>query len=202
MDATTKRILELATEGLNDNEISDKLSVEGYKNDKGKPFNSKSVYSRRLRAQKNAPESHAKRSETSDVSDDSFGPSGTPDISDITPLPEAWRTEIIEIVRQEIQSMIQDQTIPTPQTEAPDLPPMPSEKIKGEHGKPINPGKRVKVAGTVDAELERLFQKWRESKGITLSRALDVALWHFLGKPKLSFEVSELSEISDDESDA
>jgi hypothetical protein len=64
------------------------------------------------------------------------------------------------------------------------------KNFRGEKGRPVNPGKRTKIAGTVNAELERLFQEWRESRGITLSRALDAALWHFLGKPKLSFETS------------
>jgi hypothetical protein len=198
MDATTKRILELAAEGLNDKEISGKLSAEGFKNDKGKPFNPKSVYSRRVRSQKNVLESQVYISETSEVSDKPVA-SDMPDISDVTPLPEAWKREIIEIVRQEMQAMMKLPIVPKLPTESPDLPPMPSEKIKGDRGKPINPGKRTKIAGTVDAELERLFQEWRgnKCKGTTLSRALDVALWHFLGKPKLSFEISEASEISE-----
>jgi hypothetical protein len=142
-------------------------------------------------------------SETSEVSDKPVA-SDIPEISDVSLLPEAWKAEIIEIVRQEMQAMMEIQAVPKLQTEALDLPPMPSEKIKGEHGKPINPGKRTKIAGTVDAELERLFQEWREDKGkgITLSRALDVALWHFLGKPKLSFEPSEISETSDEPPDS
>jgi hypothetical protein len=192
MDATTKRILELAAEGLTDHEVANELNAEGLTNQKGQPWTAKAIYSRRGRSKGFQPTT-AKPLETSDKTE----------LSDASPLPEAWKREIIEIVRQEIQAMMKLPTVPKLPTESPDLPPMPSEKIKGDRGKPINPGKRTKIAGTVDAELERLFQEWRENKckGTTLSRALDVVLWHFLGKPKLSFEAPETSEMSDEKAD-
>jgi len=112
----------------------------------------------------------------------------TPD----SPLPEAWKHEIIQIVRAELNAAMKSlQAVPISPKDKPELAPAPPERIMGEHGKKVNPGKRVKIAGTADAELVRLFEQWRQERGITLSRALDAALWHFLGKPALSFERSE-----------
>jgi hypothetical protein len=137
-------------------------------------------------------------SEVSDISEINNIASDASDVSESIPLPETWRRQIIQIVQTEIQAMFQSQTVPKLQAATPDLPPTPPEKIPGEKGRPVNPGGRAKIAGTVDKRLEELFQEWRESKGITLSRALDAALWHFLGKPKLSFERSDTAETSDE----
>ncbi len=51
-----------------------------------------------------------------------------------------------------------------------------------------------KIASTLDEEPERLFPQSREERGLTLSRALHVAIWNFLGKPPMSFEQSKLKE--------
>jgi len=112
------------------------------------------------------------------------------------PLPEAWKHEIIQIVQAELKTAMESlQAIPESPKQGLELAPAPPERIMGEYGKKVNPGKRVKIAGTADAELVRLLEQWRQEKGITLSRALDAALWHFLGKPKLSFEIPEGAEI-------
>ena len=84
MDKTTKRILELAEEGLSDSKIADRLKAEGFKNGKGGAFDRNSVRSRRLRA--------AQKLRTSVASD-------IPETSDIVnPLPEEWKSQIIQIV--------------------------------------------------------------------------------------------------------
>ncbi|MFH1117279.1 MAG: hypothetical protein V1792_25455 [Pseudomonadota bacterium] len=88
---------------------------------------------------------------------------------------------------------MEEQTLPTFQISGEDLPPEPT-KIDGGKGRKISPAERVKIAGTVDKSLEERFQEWRKDKGLSLSKALDTALWHFLGKPRLSFEKSETSD--------
>ena len=98
------------------------------------------------------------------------------------------RLEVMEIVRQEIESIMQAGTI---QKQAP---PVPNAKIKGDHGRTVNPGRRHKFAATVDLELWKALEKYRKANGITFSRALDAALWNFLGKPRLSFEAPEGEE--------
>jgi len=102
-------------------------------------------------------------------------------------LPDSMRAQIVEIVKAEVRAMLEDPTVPKFQGE---LPPTPAEKIPGEKGRKIAPGGRKKLASTLDRELERRFQEWREERGLTLSRGLDVVFWHFFGKPKMSFEVS------------
>jgi len=104
---------------------------------------------------------------------------------DSDPIPEGLKYAIVQIVRAEVKAMMESQTVPKLQAE---LPPLPKEKIQGGHGRKVAPGGRTKIASTLDKELERRFQEWREERGLTLSRALDVAIWHFLDKPPLSFE--------------
>jgi hypothetical protein len=132
--------------------------------------------------------------ETSEVSDQTI-PTIEPAAATGETLPEKWKEEIVQLIHREFDSFIHSPDISihrqAPDESTYDLPPIPQDKIPGASGRPVNPGKRVKIAGTVDAELDRLFQEWRDSRGMSLSRALDTALWYFLGKPKLSFEVSE-----------
>jgi hypothetical protein len=139
----------------------------------------------------NSLESDSELSEVSDL----LIPATEPDSATGESLPENWKDEIIHLVQTEFHRLIHSPDISihrqAPDESTYDLPPTPQDKITGASGRPVNPGKRVKIAGTVDAELDRLFQEWRDSRGMSLSRALDTALWHFLGKPKLSFEASE-----------
>jgi hypothetical protein len=141
-------------------------------------------------------------------------------ISDNASMPEAWQDQIRQIVQKELSAMQPEprfnkedivqiiqkeltsmqatlQMVQTDQTPSLVPAPTPGERIKGDKGKPVNPGKRVKVAGTVDEVLERRVREWCRENRTTLSYALDAALWHFFGKPKLSFEVSDASETTD-----
>jgi hypothetical protein len=97
---------------------------------------------------------------------------------------DSLRDLIRAIVREEIQAAMESRTLLTDRIELPPLP----QKMAGPHGKPIGRGQRAKIAGTVDKELARRLEEWRRERGITLSRALDAALWLFLGQPPLSFE--------------
>lgn len=129
-------------------------------------------------------------SDSSVISEKDVATSDKSDMSDTTrPLPEEWRRQIIHIVQTEIKRM-ECQTIQKTQI---DLPPLPG-KFKGPEGKSRAYGGRLKIAGTADAALVEELEKWRKERGISLSRALDAALWHFLGKPPLSFEKSDKSE--------
>jgi hypothetical protein len=48
-------------------------------------------------------------------------------------------------------------------------------------------GKREKLATTVDCVLFELI-KQRQQSGQQLSHVIDSALWHYFGRPKLSFQ--------------
>jgi hypothetical protein len=48
-------------------------------------------------------------------------------------------------------------------------------------------GRREKLATTIDANLFELV-KQRQQSGQQLSHILDSALWHYFGRPKLSFQ--------------
>jgi len=181
----TKRILDLAAQGLSDAQIADTLNREGITNQKGGGFNDNSVRSRRLRAEKQPQKIVTSgMPETSDNS---------PVISDKSGISDTMREEIRSIVREEIQASTMFQILQISQI---DLPPEVStdQKILSEKGHKQAPVKRPKIAGTVDAELMRRLEEWRKERGISLSRALDTALWHLLGKPKLSFEMSDTSD--------
>jgi hypothetical protein len=174
MDRATKRILELAKEGLSDSKIADELEVEGFKNEKGELFDRNSVHSRRLRAQRKV-------------------------IRKTPALPEEWKSQIIQIVREEIQAMMESQMLPKDRTElAPKL--SHDQKVMDPKSKrKKGPARRPKIAGTVDPELIHRFEEWRKERGLTLSHGLDTVLWHFFDKPKLSFEISDKSEESDND---
>jgi hypothetical protein len=119
------------------------------------------------------------------------------ELSVMQPEPQFTKEDIVQIIQKELTSMESSiQTLPKDQTPSLVPAPTPGERIKGDKGKPVNPGKRVKVAGTVDEVLERLIREWCRENRTTLSYALDAALWHFFGKPKLSFEMSTASETT------
>ncbi len=107
-------------------------------------------------------------------------------ISDEKKLPDWLKSLITQTVEAEAGRILGEQTFPKSQTVDKEPPPLPG-KIKGAHDRPVL-GKRVKLAGTADAELVRLLDEWRRERGMSLSRAIDTALWHFLGKPALSFQ--------------
>jgi hypothetical protein len=197
--------------------IAETLNSEGLLNTEGNPWDRNSIrnYYRRMKKAGLVEQAInvekaiiSMASDKSETSDKTVDVSDRPDISDGTQLPEEWRRQISQMIQTELKTMMaslqtvqEDQTAQAEPARMGELAPTPSERIKGQHGKPINPGGRVKIAGTVDERLEALFQQWRESKGISLSRALDAALWHFLGKPKLSFEMLDQSKLSDDEAE-
>jgi hypothetical protein len=138
-------------------------------------------------------------SELSEIEKASPGEAEQPTLSDLSELsdirsPSAWRNEVIHIVREEIRAaMASVQTFQTFQTTDVELPPSP-EKVPGKHDRPVALGHRDKLGGTVDRNLVRAFKRWLRQRKLTISQGLDVALWHFLGKPKLSFETSETSD--------
>lgn len=172
MDAT-QRILELATQGLSNAKIAAKLNSEGYVNKNKEPYTGQGVWTIRDRIGKKASASVAVKESV--------------DISDKSGISDAMREEIRQVVLEEIKTAMETQTLPKSQIE---LPPLPG-KVTGPKGKPIGEGGRVKIAGTTDEALARRLEEWRTERGLTLSRALDTALWHFLGKPPLSFEISK-----------
>lgn len=72
----------------------------------------------------------------------------------------------------------------------PPAPPLP-QTVAGSRRHAVQRGK---IAGTLDAELLELFERERKERGCSASRMLDIAIWNYFGKPKLSFELSEHSD--------
>jgi hypothetical protein len=208
----TQRIMELHEEGKTDREIAEQLEAVGIRNQNGKPFTKTAIRARRERFQKHQ-KAQMEASAAIDLVDFGAYESGrslvTDKIAD-TPEPPAYETadepiseiseplksQIIQIVQKEIERMV-GQTFTAYRAAEGELPPDP-DKIAGPRGKRIALGERVKVAGTADAELLRLFELWRKEKRISFSKALDAVLWHFLGKPKLSFELRDASATGSD----
>jgi hypothetical protein len=120
-------------------------------------------------------------------------PSDISDRSEALRFPEEWKSLIIQTVREEVSRVMETQNIPKSLISGVEELPVPGGKIKGEKERPVNPGKRLKIAGTADKTLVEGLQRWCKDRGVTLSRGLDAALWTFLGKPKLSFETPETS---------
>jgi hypothetical protein len=113
-------------------------------------------------------------------------------------IDDDMKAEIVKIVQSEIKAIMENQTFPKLQTE---LPPLPKEKIAGEHGRKVAPGGRTKIASTLDAELDRLFHEWLDERGLTVSRGLDVVFWHFFDRPLLSHQISESQETRSSKSE-
>jgi hypothetical protein len=57
--------------------------------------------------------------------------------------------------------------------------------------------KRAKLGGTVDPVLYELIETEARKRGVSVSRLMDAAFWHFFGRPKLSFEAEEGGELPD-----
>ncbi len=156
-------------------------------------------------AEERSSDNEAPNPEISDSSDTAAPRPPTTGISETSesPRPERKRTDgfltddhieqIKDLVRKEVQKIMEAQR--TTRTDVRDVPPSPSGRISTEgRGRPVNPGGRVKLAGTVDVELERLFREECTKRGMSVSRLLDTVIWHFFGKPRLSFETSDNSE--------
>jgi hypothetical protein len=93
--------------------------------------------------------------------------------------------QAINALREELT----DKTASRDRSAMPELCPMtPTEKKK-------KVGKRQKLSTTVDQVLFDMMHQ-RVDEGVPLSRLLDSALWHFFGKPRLSFE-TERTEKTD-----
>ncbi len=85
-------------------------------------------------------------------------------ISDEKKLPDWLKSLITQTVEAEAGRILGEQTFPKSQTVDKEPPPLPG-KIKGAHDRPVAQGKRVKLAGTADAELVRLLDEWRRERG-------------------------------------
>jgi hypothetical protein len=101
--------------------------------------------------------------------------------------------QLHELIREKIRTVMQSQRITSDLRE---VPPSPEKILRAERGRgrPGNARGRVKLAGTVDVELERLFREECTRRGMSVSRLLDTVIWHYFGKPRFSFETSEKSE--------
>lgn len=122
--------------------------------------------------------------DASELSDALKEPPVPPPVREL--LPNDWRNEVMDMIRQELAAI---QTVCTVQPATTmELAPVPGAKEKGKKDRMVNPGERVKVGITLDKALFDLLDAHRKDKSISLSRAMDTALWSYLGKPLLSFE--------------
>jgi hypothetical protein len=210
-----QRIRELKEQGFSNAEVAEILTADGCRTKRGAPITAGMV-SDRLYRMKQKDRHSVRASDTAETSDHvpvltvvRRGPeeplepktvqlmvvpktSDKPDISDTGLISGDLMALIEQMIEDKVNAMMEYQRYRIDQTAEP---PLPKRTATSNKGKPKAPGDRVKIAGTVDSVLGTKFDKWRTEKGITLSRALDIALWHFLGKPKMSFETSEESEL-------
>ena len=100
----------------------------------------------------------------------------------IATLPDQWLAIIRRVVREELSSMQVTQTVA--QTTANDFPTVP--RNPGARGLA---GKRETLPGCrVDEVLYNRFNADRAEQRISASDLMNRILWHYYGKPKLSFE--------------
>ena len=71
-----------------------------------------------------------------------------------------------------------------------DLPPKP-EKVQKLKGVPGENRKYQKVTVTIDKELWKRVEREKEVLGLSAGKTLDVILWRYFDKPKLSFETED-----------
>jgi len=105
-----------------------------------------------------------------------------PNVKRIAPFPESWEQRVVEIVRVEVQSLLETQR---PQTM--ELPP-PREKVKGPKGLPVGRGERVKIGVTLDKAIADRFEAEYKRLGLSASTLIETILWHWFNRPILSFQ--------------
>lgn len=97
-----------------------------------------------------------------------------------------------QIVRNEVERMMESIR---PTSDLLEAAPFPSEKLPREgKGRPPSPGHREPLGTTLDGELYKLFREECIKRGMTAARLLDTIIWHYFGKPRLSFEISDESD--------
>lgn len=100
-------------------------------------------------------------------------------------LPDAWRPEIRAMIRAELASMPGNfNPIPVWPFDMHQPPP----EAMGTHSNLAQPGPRTKIGATVDANLAQALERWRSEQGISLDRALDLALWQFFKQLSVGYE--------------
>jgi hypothetical protein len=208
---SNRRIMELHAQGKSHAEIATQLTAEGLQTSQGKEFTANAVKTRISRAKPHASET-AEKSDGVGLSDviepsDTIGSLGTSDasvLSEVTlpeqhgPMPEHWKAEIMELIRGELDRMQTSQIFQKPESMERLPSPDPAAKIKSDKGRKVNPWERVKVGVTLDKALVDLLEKERDKLGktATLSHALDTVLWHYFGKPELSFQKQEDKSVT------
>jgi hypothetical protein len=175
------RLTELVEEhGHQWKKIAPIIATEGYRDRRGEPYSDNYL---RKRMKKHKIQSHDKSSEASEAVKRSE--SSVPDIRDLA-------RAVISLLMQErlLESAVKE-VLDGLECTAPgqrhEMPPQP-ERISDRHW--------VKLAGTCDSELVRLFHEERRKLRLSASQMLDYVLWNFFDKPRLSFQ-SKRSEASE-----
>ena len=179
------RLTELVQEyGHQWKKIAPIIAAEGYRDRQGNPY-SDNYLRKRMKTQETA--SQEKRSEHSE-----HGKLSERSVPDILDLARA----VISLLSEDnhLQSAMRD-VLGNPQCTAQgpqhEMPPQP------EH---ITDRRWLKLAGTCDCELVKLFHDYRRKLRLSVSQMLDYVLWNFFGKPRLSFQ-SKSSEDSEHQGD-
>ncbi|MGB6067648.1 MAG: hypothetical protein WBG50_22810 [Desulfomonilaceae bacterium] len=186
MPTPDKDLMTRLTELVSDNghqwkKIAPILETEGYRDRKGNPY-SENYLRKRIKNQKAAgsgkgskPSEGGKRSERSAI-----------DIQDLA-------RAVISLLMQDglLDSSVKEvlgHLECTPFGQAHEMPPQPER---------VTDRRWVKLAGTCDCELVKLFHERRRELRLSVSQMLDFVLWNFFGRPRLSFQ-SKASELSEE----
>jgi len=99
----------------------------------------------------------------------------------------------MERVKEDLRAFVKEQISSTSakpafksQTHELEEPPLPTREKGGRKHVVM----REKLSGTADKTLMEMFEQERTRRGMTVSRMIDMVLWHYFGRPKLSFEQS------------
>lgn len=109
------------------------------------------------------------------------------------PLPEAWVEKFEELSKADINDLLGidiGELIGKYKDFLDEQMELPPEPPRGPHGV-HTAGSRKKFGATMDEELYRQFQERRSKMRISNSAMLDTVVWHYLDRPKLSFEIAQ-----------
>jgi len=196
-----KRAFELKQSGKTWPEVVQALKAEGFRDSKGNPYsvtNVKSLHSKhrdeitaaQLPSEDNA---HYEGNGLPDAGMDHSEPMPPAHerSADYEPQkPEAWENRVREIVREEMQSLMNLQNVQPVMPGEEEAPPE-SKTIKGQGKGRKEPRDYERVTLTLDKELARLFKQEQKRHGISAGKLFDRILWHRYGKPKLSYQTAE-----------
>ena len=177
-------------------EIAEVIEKEGYRDQAGNPLSANALRKRWKRHGTHAVitrkpvKTTPSKGERRDVSDVSESKAGRGDLEALKHFLE----DQTSVLKKDLKEFVREQV----ETLAPQAPPEPSPQVPGypraapmgqrdETGRGwADPWRRVKLGGTVNHRLEKMFQQERIRRELSVSRMLDTVIWHYFGCPELS----------------